>query len=242
MPHNQFTSKISCVIGVTLLLAIIGFTIFINFFVDKSMKEEVIRRYNQRAIEKEYFLFDSTDLNNLWKLEKLQTGSPLMRLEEHGGVRVSLDIDKVIEIGDYKNALTSGFGDELPDSIRQFFSKIENNDSKKQFIVNYGTLSFLLGEKVSRTANREFKNFTVTHNENFSFNLKEIGNLFLKYKIHSIITDEEYGSFTCVELKDGTRILLMQEDGKVKRNYYYTELLQDSKYVNDSTKIFLPKL
>ena len=39
MPQNQSSNKFSSIIGIILLLGVIGFTVFINFFVEEPVEE-----------------------------------------------------------------------------------------------------------------------------------------------------------------------------------------------------------
>ncbi|WP_375559798.1 hypothetical protein ACE193_19000 [Bernardetia sp. OM2101] len=231
MPQNLNTSKFSSFIGFLLLIGIIGFTIFINFF-----DEEQIKNITQVEEEKIYFEpFDSTDLVNFWKLEKLQT-----KTATHQALKKTyIFIDKNFGIVNY-NPSKDIFYDEIPDSVKQYFKKSYTNNSDKEFIINYGTLEFNNSYDSDNTITFEeveIKKLNKTSAD--SAKLLEIGSLFLEYQINSIVTSPEYGDFTSIYLKDRRQLFLIKEGTEVKGDFYQ-KLLEKAEYLNDSTRIVVP--
>ena len=48
----------------------------------------------------------------------------------------------------------------------------------------------------------------------------EIGNIFIDYQIHSVITNVVYGNFTTIYLKDRRQVFLIKEGTEIKGDYY----------------------
>ena len=67
MKNNQLTNKTSFYIGITLFISIIGFTILINTFKEKNKQE--------KSEKKEFKPFTQNELDDLWKLESVETNS-----------------------------------------------------------------------------------------------------------------------------------------------------------------------
>lgn len=71
---SQTSKKISSFIGITLLVAIVAFTVFINFYEEETIKEvEVYKETDAIEVEEpKDRIFNSTDAANFWKLEGLR--------------------------------------------------------------------------------------------------------------------------------------------------------------------------
>lgn len=231
MPQNSNTNKFSSFIGFFLLIAVIGFTVVINF-----SDEEKVKNTTQIEEEKLYFeSFDSTDMVNFWKLEKLQT-----KTTTHQALKKTyIFIDKNFGVVNYDPSKDI-FYDEIPNSVKHYFKKSYTNNSDKEFIINYGTLEFNNSYDLDNTItfeDVEIKKLNTSSAD--SAKLLEIGSLFLEYQINSIVTSPEYGNFTSIYLKDRRQLFLIRKGTEVKGDFY-KKLLENSEYLNDSTRIVVP--
>ncbi|WP_375560139.1 hypothetical protein ACE193_20845 [Bernardetia sp. OM2101] len=223
MPQNQSSNKLSSIIGFLLLAGIIGFTVFINFFVGQPIEEE-FEEEEEVIIEVEepkFRALDSTDLANLWKLEKLHTG---LITESKNGEKTVVEIDKIISIEDFRDIINS----ENPDEFKNF---------KQKFIVDYGILSFEhLGTDKVIIDNIKIEHLKKSVTD--STTLKEIGNIYSQYQVQSISTETMHGEFTRVMLKDGREIFLVRAKSKVTEEY--KRVIESADCLNDSTRIMYP--
>lgn len=228
-------SKLSSIFGIILLISVIGFTIFINFFVEKpieKIEEEKIEIV--KTEEPEFSILDSTDLANLWKLRKLHTDSVKI---SHNKERTSIQISEFKTSSDYNLLRESGVYDEFDDSIKQL---IERTYFEEEKITYCGTLDFKNRYDVNNTIT--FENVEIkkqNSNSCDSTKLMEIGKLFLKYQIKSIQTKPQIGDFTTIYLRDGRELFLIKEN-IVLNGDYYKERIKRAKYLNDSTRVIYP--
>lgn len=214
----QTSNKLSSFIGIILLIAIIIFTVFINFFIEKpteiveeSEEIEVVKLAEPRS---EPESFNATDFANFWNLENVHT--------------------------DYENV-----GSDTEKKVIKLYENIEANygSFNKKSTVFYGKLKFKNPNAPIETDVYPFKDFEIdskTLDENIS-RIHQIGSLLVKYQINSVITKEKYGNFTCIYFKNGSRVFLVKKNDKVIDKYYY-KLIQEAEYVNDSTKIAFPEM
>jgi hypothetical protein len=211
MPQNPISNKLTSFIGIILLLGIIGFTVFINFFIEKPIEEiEEEEAEVVKVTEPEFSILDSAELANLWKLEKF---------------------------GYITTDLINSSNDLEPNTKRRL-QEAYNNFAQGEFIINYGMLEFKHSYPTNYTTKLE-----EFHIKEFDFvyydKLEEIGRLFLKYQIESIVTEPKAGDFTKIELKDGRQLFLIKQNAKIKTEYSQ-KLIERAEYLNDSTKIIYP--
>ncbi len=190
MPQNTTTNKFSSFIGIFLLLGIIGFTVFINFFAKEPTDQPTEEEAKNREIEEPKFrVLEPDDLSILWKLKNLETDS----------VRLSYNEDRTyIKINTFP---------------KKSYGYKESN-------INYGTLDFKnYYIKNSRTTFADVEIKYLNNNVADSAQLMEIGNIILAYQIESITTIKQQ-NLTCVYLKDGREIFLIRESTEIKDGYY----------------------
>lgn len=217
----QTSNKTSSFIGIILLLLVIGFTVFMNF----SSKDSA-RVIEKIQLDEGYEPFDSVDLVNFWKLEGIDTKLLESESIDDG---TYIQINKKITNQKYIIPPDSVLN-KLSDSIQQFYKKEIDKSSLYTFMVNYGELQF-------KNSNRgDFRMVKENHN---SVKLNEIGNIFLKYYINSISTDDKYGDFTTINLDDGRKIMLIRQNVNIK-DAYHRKISEEAHYLNDSTKIRFP--
>lgn len=235
MLQNQSMKKISSFIGITLLITIIIFTVFINFFVKEPIEEiEEDKIKIVKITDPQYSILDSTDLVNLWKLRKLHTDSVKI---SHNKERTSIQISEFKTSSDYNLLRESGVYDEFDDSIKQL---IEITYFEEEKITYCGTLDFKNLYDANNTIT--FENVEIkkqNSNSCDSTKLIEIGKLFLKYQIKSIQTKPQIGDFTTIYLRDGRELFLIKEN-IVLNGDYYKERIKRAKYLNDSTRVIYP--
>lgn len=261
MSQNPSTSKFSSFIGFLLLIGIIGFTVLINQKSPITSEEkEIVEVINQDSIKdkkliKSYFnAFNKEDVENFWKLENFKTDSINV---EKNDQQTSIQIQKLlvtIKTKTYNNVKDEDTFNKLNDSLESvYLKKYDVNYRKGGFwtshpnIPSIRTHFFYCGKLVFRYQNNDsygskiFENFEIDYPTKRSFNLTEIGDIFIKYQIRKIYTDpEEIGDFTVIVLADGKKIFLIKENAEVRRGGYFEELLIGASYINDSTRIILP--
>ncbi len=234
MPQNN--TKFSSFIGITLLLILLGFTVYISFFVEKPIEEEI--KEAEIVENTEFQTLDSNDLTNLWKLKNLQTDSMDIDYENK---KITLQINKNLEFEQYDSSMNNNLYAQMPDSLKEYMSEIYNRVNKYKAIINYGTLDFesSFEERYSGT----LKDFNIEYFNTNSIDLvqlSEIGNLFLKYQIHFISTQPDLGNFTHIYLKDGREIFLIKKHAEIKDDSY-KRIVKNANYLNDSTRIVFPE-
>jgi hypothetical protein len=233
MPQNQSTNKLSSFIGITLLLVVIGFTIFINFFVEKpieKIEEEKIEIV--KTEEPQFSNLDSADLANLWKLEKLQTDSIKIDYQE---LKIHVQVNK--NFGYITTELINN-SNNLETEEKKRLQEAYDDFAQGEFIIKYGMLEFKHSYPTNYTTKLEKFSFKEVDFA-YYYKLEEIGNIFLKYQIESIFTESKAGDFTKIELKDGRQLFLIKKDAKIKTQYS-KELIERAEYLNDSTRVILP--
>ncbi len=236
MSQNPTSNKFSSIIGFLLLIGVIAFTVFINFFVEEPI-EEIKEEAEIIEIEKPKFrVFDSTGLANFWKLEKLQTDSIKISYNKR---RTYVKIDENLGTTTY-NPLKSANFNKLDDSIKRYFEEAYKDFSSGEVIINYGILDFknsYIKNSVTTFGDVEIKYLNT--NSADSAKLMEIGNIFLEYQIESITTEPTYGDFTQIILKDGRKLFLIRKATKIQDDYN-RKILGNAIYLNDSTRIIYP--
>lgn len=229
----QPSNKLSSFIGITLLILVIAFTVFINFFVEEPVEEA--NEEKQEIVEEPKFrALNQTDLANLWRLENLQTDSIELRYDKE---RTYVQIRELKISSDYNRLKDSGVYKDFSDSIKQV---IEQNYFKELKMVYCGALEFKNSyndkqETIFNDVEIEYIDTTAIK----TLELLDIGIIFLKYQIKSITTKPQIGDFTTIYLADGREIYLIKENTVVNGDYY-KERLENAEYLNDSTKILLP--
>lgn len=226
-------SKLSSIFGIILLISVIGFTIFINFFVEKPI-EKIEEKKNEivKIEEPEFSILDSTDLANLWKLKKMQTDSIKIDYQE---LRTHIQINK--NFGYITTDLINS-SNNLETNTKRRLQEAYDNLAQGEFIVKYGMLEFKHSYPTNYTT--KFEKFYIKEvNFVYHYKLEEIGRLFLKYQIESIFTESNAGDFTKIELKDGRQLFLIKKDAKIKTQYS-KKLIERAEYLNDSTKVIYP--
>ncbi|WP_338764366.1 hypothetical protein WAF17_21570 [Bernardetia sp. ABR2-2B] len=192
------------------LSSLVGFILLFGIIGFTVYINTVGKKKEIKVIPEKYLThFDSIDVVNLWKLEKFQTGYPNLKISDVGS---STDIE---------------------------ITKIINEYTTKESAPNYGTLLFINGKNIEGTTNKKFIDFFATSTDKYSFELNNVGNLFLQYQINSITSEPENGNFTCIEFKNDVQLFLIKENIEIK-SHYYRSLLRESEYINDSTALFLP--
>jgi len=263
MPQNPNTSKISTFIGIILLIAVIGFTVFVNQKSPTITKEkEIVEVINQDSTKKKiqvksYFnAFNKEDVENFWKLENFKTDSMHVKKDKD---KTSIQIKKIIlttKTKSYNHVKDEESYNKLNDSLEIIFrKKYDVNYKKRGFwtshpnipsitthIVHYGKLEFSYqNQDDNYYGSKVFENFEINDSNKKLFNLTEIGDIFIKYQIRKVYTDpEEIGDLTVIVLADGKKIFLIKENASVRGGGYFAELLTGASYINDSTRIVLP--
>lgn len=221
MPQNPSTNKFLSSIGIILLISIIGFTVFINF----SSKDSA-RVIEKIQLDEGYEPFDSVDLVNFWKLEGIDTKLLESESIDDGTyIQINKKITNQKYIIPHDSILV-----QLDSSLQEFFKTKIENSTLYTFSVPYGEIQF-------KNSNRG--EFTIVEKNHNSVKLNEIGNIFLKYYINSISTDDKYGDFTTINLDDGRKIMLIRQNVKIK-DAYHRKISEEAHYLNDSTKIRFP--
>lgn len=239
MPQNPSSNKLSSFIGIILLIAVIGFTVFINFFTEKPVEEIEEKEVEiVKESEPEFSILDSTDLVSLWELRYFQAEGHTYENRQ----KTFMSINEVKGILNH-NPLGGANYNEASDSVKQLLEKIYNSSSKQEFVVNYGILAFNHSDSDKNNDKIIFENFKAIPSDlsrSDSIKLKKIGNIILNYQIESIFTESKAGDFTKIELKDGRQLFLIKQDAKIKTEYS-KKLIERAEYLNDSTRIILPK-
>jgi hypothetical protein len=220
----QSSNKLSSFIGIILLLGIIGFTVFINFFAGEPV--EIIEGEISKEAEEPYFeSFSTADVTNFWKLENLHTEITNI---DYGERITQLSINEIQETLD-----------SLADSEIKNTEELDKNSFDEEFNL-IGGLEFKHANHTNTKYYNSFKSFEISYFdriESDSNRLFEIGKLFVNYQIESVTTEPEYGDFTFIHLKDGRRVFLIKNDAEIIGNKYYKKLLDQSEYLNDSTRM-----
>ncbi|WP_338815746.1 hypothetical protein V9L05_22320 (plasmid) [Bernardetia sp. Wsw4-3y2] len=227
----QTSNKFSSIIGIVLLIAVIGFTVFINFFVDKSINQQ----NNKENSAFEYIVLEERDLISLWKLKDLDT-NPLTidpkKPISHIGINESFKFEQ------YDSLISSEMFKKIPDSLKHL-SEIFNEGNQQKAIINYGTLSLKhdsKGNYIGTPESIKIKNYDINFID--STQLMEIGKMLLKYQIDNISTPTSE-QFTKIDLKDGRKLFLIRKAIKIQDDYY-RNILGNAIYLNDSTRIIYP--
>jgi hypothetical protein len=220
MPQNQTRNKISAFIGITLLISIIGFTVFINLVPPKDEVEELVE-------EKPLKPFTQNDLTKFWKLDSIntETGNVSEKDQQH-----SIYVSKKIKI------VSSSEGIKYDKQGNKIW--VVNTIDKKY---DFGVLNFKTS--MSNTANKPvtFESFKIQYckiEKEYLF-MNEVGNLFITYQIKSTVSDSQYGNFTSIHLRDGRIVILLKENVEI-RDDYYKGIIKNADFVNDSTKVINP--
>jgi hypothetical protein len=218
MSENPSSNKFSSFVGITLLIAVISFTVFVNFFAE--IGEEI------------YFEpFSEYDLANFWSLEGIDT-----EVLESKNVDNEIHIQINKKLANQKHIIPhDSIFVKLDSSVQEFFKTKVDNSALYTFSFPYGELQF----KNNNTGELLELFAIVPANDNSTKLLNEIGNIILKYQIQSITTQPEQGDFTEIEVKDGRKVILIKENAEVK-DKSYKNLLENAEYLNDSTRIILP--
>ncbi|WP_375560138.1 hypothetical protein ACE193_20840 [Bernardetia sp. OM2101] len=264
MPQNQSSNKFSAIIGFLLLIAIIGFTVFVNFFVEKEVEhtkkeenKEIITQDStkDKILVKSYFnAFNKEDVENFWKLENFKTDS--MQVEKDKNI-TSIQLKKILlttKMKMYYYGKDEVSFNKLNDSLEIVFQKKYGENYRKEgfsttnpsipsiktHLVYYGKLEFnYQNQDNDRYGSKVFEKFKIDDSNKKLFNLTEIGDIFIKYQIRAIYNDPEVGDFTIIVLTDGKEIFLIKENTKVKAEFF-EKLLLKAAYINDSTRIIFP--
>ncbi len=247
--RQSLKSKLSSFIGIILLIAIIGFTVFINFFVEEPMEE--IKEVENVVFEEEAVLedtlvnfkdryFTETELSDLWKLENIHTDSIVTNEVEN---RTYMKIYKELGFTKLNPFRDSALIEILGESeMRELFIDV----SSKYTIYN-GIISFKHVEQddvsLSNTDSfiEYFEYFSIEYTKASDFEpaMREIAHLIVKYQIESITTLPEVGNFTKIEFKGGGALFLVKENAEIIDNSY-KNTINKARYLNDSTKLVLP--
>ena len=236
MSQNSISNKISSFIGIILLLLIIGFTVFINFFSQESgveLKEE-------EEEVKEYLVLDSTVLSDLWKLENLRVK---INHYEHRK-QTFMSVEKILGTINSKSLLNNPIFSDMPDSLKQMVEDVYVDSPKSEGVVKYGILAFKHADQTNEDDMillESFKASSPNSVQSDSIELVEIGNVILNYQIQSIETQPEKGNFTQIRLQDGRKVILIKNDPEII-DKFYKQIIKQASYLNDSTKLLLPKL
>lgn len=158
--------------------------------VDNKKEEEDLTE-----IEEEIYFepFTEYDVATFWKLENLQT--------------------KIVSSDDSKTLI----------KIDKNLEGTSSNSSNKKASVSYGTVVFKKADYESQKDGVLFQDVKIdslTTNLNKATKLMEIGNIFIDYQIHSVITNVVYGNFTTIYLKDRRQVFLIKEGTEIKGDYY----------------------
>ena len=204
-------TKLSAFTGISLLILIIGFTVFVNL----------------PKQEKKYRDFTREELEELWKLEGVETDITTYY------PTTTIKISKV-----EKNKTYS----EIIDSEESWNYTFVGNENKP--IYNYGSIELLIDSKEAKS--EKIIGFEVNNPLSYvdSIYLSQVGHLFIKHQIDYISSRLNNWSYTIIHLRDGRMVFLVRENqemkGQRKVNNYYKELVKNAKSINDSTKIILP--
>lgn len=246
MPQNPTSNKLSSIIGFLLLIGIIGFTVFINFFTEKPTEE--IKEVESVVLEEEPVLedtlvnfddrsFTANELADFWKLENIHTDSITINLEEN---RTYMKIYR--ELGFTK---LNPFRDSTLIEIlgKEEMRRLYKDFSLSRYRIYNGIISFKHIEEnqdSSSIAPRFFKEFHIHHTEAKDFELAmiEIANTIIDYQIKSITTLPERGNFTQIEFKDGRKLFLIKQKAEIL-NDSCKKIIKNADYLNDSTKVLL---
>ncbi|WP_338763843.1 hypothetical protein WAF17_20535 [Bernardetia sp. ABR2-2B] len=208
MPQNQFTNKISAFIGIALLLGIIAFTIFINFYQKNTIKEIKKEKFKKRRNQP----FAPNELLKFWELEGLRADKIALRTKKQSNIYIS--ISKTIH-------------------------SLESDSSKDSLFIHYGAVRFSTIN--SGENDEELTDFKITIiNDTYLDLVQRIGNLFIDYQIHSVSILPKSNYSTCINLKDSSKVFLIKGNKKIE-NSYYKEFVKEARFLNDSTKLYLPK-
>ncbi len=195
MPQNQSSSKISRIIGVTLLFFMICFTIFINFPIEEPMEAEEMEEYENIEKEEIYFEpFNDTAINDLWKLDSIETkAGRIVEEEQRYSIRFYRQMPKT-------DLIHKTVTDE--NGVQRLIEIPVDN------AYTIGTLKFETKIHDSKEEPLFFEKFEIEccTNERDIIPINEIGNLVLKYQINSITTSSDYGYFTAIHFNDGRKV------------------------------------
>jgi hypothetical protein len=218
MPPNQSTNKISAFIGIILLIAVIVFTIFINVSEKISIEEPTKVAKNEKVEIPLPEDFTKIEIARLWQLEGVESNKVIIPNEE-----------KELYMSVNKRPKRFGFAflPDVDEYERDFLSK----DSS---YIHYGILKFNRNEK------RKIKDFELL-NHDMNFVASHVGHLIVKFQINSIHILPKNNYFTCINFNDSSKLFLIKDNKKVE-NSYYKEFIKEANFVNDSTKLYLPKV
>lgn len=249
MSQNPSLNKFSSIIGFFLLITVIGFTVFINFFVEEPTEE--IKEIENVVFEEEAVLedtlvnfkdryFTENELADFWKLENIHTDSIVTNAVES---RTYMKIYKELGFTKLNPFRDSALIEILGESeMRELFIDV----SSKYTIYN-GIISFKhIEQDDASLSNIEssieyFEYFSIEYTKASDFEpaMREIAHLIVKYQIESITTLPEAGNFTKIEFKGGGALFLVKENTEITDNSY-KNTINKAHYLNDSTKIVLP--
>ncbi|WP_338815749.1 hypothetical protein V9L05_22335 (plasmid) [Bernardetia sp. Wsw4-3y2] len=211
MSQNPTINKFSSFIGIALLLSIIAFTVFINFY-ERQVTEEL------EAIEFEEEknqAFTPNELLDFWELEGIRADKIAARTKEQ---------DKTYIV------------------ISKTVRSLESDLSKDSLFVYYGSVEFSTMNSGENNKNEELAYFKIIDKNDTQLDLvNQISNLFIDHQIHSISVLPKSNHFTCINFKDSSKVFLIK-DNKTIENTYYKEFIKEAKFLNDSTKLYLPKV
>ena len=210
------SNKISTFIGIVLLTAIVGFTVYVNFFVEEPTKNSISKSESLKTeVTKNYIdTYTEQDIANLGKLKNVHT-------------------DYISEKSNKEETEIKLYEDV----------KVRNSKVEQKKTTYYGKLKFNHAIRFEQDRFTKLKSFYVSSfvRDGDYDRIRQIGDLFINYQINSVITQEKYGDFTCIYLKNGARIFLIKKGTEVKDKYYQM-LIEASESINDSTKIAYPHI
>ncbi|WP_375560141.1 hypothetical protein ACE193_20855 [Bernardetia sp. OM2101] len=219
MPQNQSSNKVSSIIGFLLLAGIVGFTVFISFFVEKT-SEEVVEVKTDEEVEKTPLHKDFTkiEIGQLWQLEGVESKRVVIPNKEK---------ELYMSVNKRRKCFGFTFLNDIDEYERDFLSK----DSS---YIHYGILKFNRNERM------QMESFELLYYDMNSV-ASHVGHLIAKFQISSIDFLPKNNYFTCINFNDSSKVFLIKDNESIK-NTYYKEFIKEAKFLNDSTKLYLPKV
>ncbi|WP_338790878.1 hypothetical protein [Bernardetia sp. MNP-M8] len=219
MSQSPTTSKFSSFIGIVLLLIIIVFTVFISFS-EKISIEELVKVTTDEQIDEIPLHKDFTkiEIERLWQLEGVESKKVVIPNKEK---------ELYMSVNKRRKRFGFAFLPDVSEYERDFLSK----DSS---YIHYGILKFNRNERM------KIETFELLYYDMNSV-ASHVGHLITNFQISSIYILPENNYFTCINLKDSSKVFLIK-DNKTIENTYYKEFIKEAKFLNDSTKLYLPKV
>ena len=199
---------------------VIGIALLISIigftiFINFSEKEFIQEEENIKFKEEKSREFSPNELLAFWELEGIRADKIAPRTKEQSETYIA--ISKIIR-------------------------SLESDFSEDSLFIHYGSVRFSTMSGSDNDKPEKLTNFKIIDRNDTHLELvNRISKLFIDYQIHSVSILPKSNYSTCINLKDSTKIFLIKDNKKVE-NSYYKEFIKEAVFLNDSTKLYLPKL